>query len=280
MNPGDPRTLDAYRYAENNPVSYTDASGLRITATDSVHGSAVNNENKFWNTHKNLNPGTGMPKPKAPGPSGGNGSGTPAPAAVPPVVDPVDPWQPLRDRVQQLDPDGPLGAAVDAAQTAFWKIAHSFTEYPSLPSLRRFIARGVPVIGAVIAGVVSFSDGTNDDRYSQLPLASRLLILTHRSVVVAVASLAGEAGGAVGGTALGGLFGHPEIGAFVGEAFGGNFAADGAEAAYDCAFDAIVATGQSVGEEALELGWSNDLPFVGCLDFPRIVGTPGGCSSG
>ncbi len=64
MNPGDPRTLDAYRYAENNPVSYTDASGLRITATDSVRGSAVNNENKFWNTHKNLNPGTGTPKPK------------------------------------------------------------------------------------------------------------------------------------------------------------------------------------------------------------------------
>lgn len=28
MNPGDPRTLDPYRYADNNPVSFTDASGL------------------------------------------------------------------------------------------------------------------------------------------------------------------------------------------------------------------------------------------------------------
>ena len=28
MNPGDPRTLDPYRYADNNPVVYTDASGL------------------------------------------------------------------------------------------------------------------------------------------------------------------------------------------------------------------------------------------------------------
>jgi RHS repeat-associated protein len=28
MDPGDPRTLDPYRYADNNPVSYTDSSGL------------------------------------------------------------------------------------------------------------------------------------------------------------------------------------------------------------------------------------------------------------
>lgn len=28
MNPGDPRTLDPYRYADNNPVVYVDASGL------------------------------------------------------------------------------------------------------------------------------------------------------------------------------------------------------------------------------------------------------------
>ena len=29
MNPGDPKTLDPYRYADNNPVVFTDASGLR-----------------------------------------------------------------------------------------------------------------------------------------------------------------------------------------------------------------------------------------------------------
>ena len=28
MNPADPRTLDAYRYAENNPVTFTDANGM------------------------------------------------------------------------------------------------------------------------------------------------------------------------------------------------------------------------------------------------------------
>ncbi len=28
MNPGDPRTLDPYRYADNNPIVYTDATGL------------------------------------------------------------------------------------------------------------------------------------------------------------------------------------------------------------------------------------------------------------
>ncbi len=31
MNPADPRTLDAFRYAENNPVTYTDASGMCST---------------------------------------------------------------------------------------------------------------------------------------------------------------------------------------------------------------------------------------------------------
>ena len=28
MNPSDPKTLDPYRYSENNPVFYSDASGL------------------------------------------------------------------------------------------------------------------------------------------------------------------------------------------------------------------------------------------------------------
>ncbi|MCB2413570.1 hypothetical protein LGT39_12025 [Demequina sp. TTPB684] len=48
MNPGDPRTLDPYRYAENNPVVFTDASGLRSTCASSASkemscaGSAAN----------------------------------------------------------------------------------------------------------------------------------------------------------------------------------------------------------------------------------------------
>ena len=32
MNPGDSRTLDPYRYADNNPVVFTGASGLRVNA--------------------------------------------------------------------------------------------------------------------------------------------------------------------------------------------------------------------------------------------------------
>jgi RHS repeat-associated protein len=34
MNPGDPRTLDPYRYADNNPVVYTDATGLSPSCGD------------------------------------------------------------------------------------------------------------------------------------------------------------------------------------------------------------------------------------------------------
>jgi len=39
MDPGDPRTLDAYRYGENNPVAFTDASGL-FAACSGLSGSA------------------------------------------------------------------------------------------------------------------------------------------------------------------------------------------------------------------------------------------------
>lgn len=39
MDPGDPRTLDAYRYAENNPVAFTDATGL-FAACSGLSGSA------------------------------------------------------------------------------------------------------------------------------------------------------------------------------------------------------------------------------------------------
>jgi RHS repeat-associated protein len=68
MDLSDPRTLDAYRYAESNPVSYIDASGLRITATDGSRSK----EDKYWSTHKNLDvrtgtakaPRTGYPKPE------------------------------------------------------------------------------------------------------------------------------------------------------------------------------------------------------------------------
>ena len=39
MNPGDPRTLDPYRYGENNPVAFTDASAL-FAACSGLSGSA------------------------------------------------------------------------------------------------------------------------------------------------------------------------------------------------------------------------------------------------
>jgi RHS repeat-associated protein len=41
MNPGDPRTLDAYRYADNNPVVFTDASGLCSTTGNWAYVGSV-----------------------------------------------------------------------------------------------------------------------------------------------------------------------------------------------------------------------------------------------
>ncbi len=54
MNPDDPRTLDAYRYADNNPVSFTDASGLRPTCAS---GGALDQDACYYGTRGvELNP--------------------------------------------------------------------------------------------------------------------------------------------------------------------------------------------------------------------------------
>ena len=43
MNPADPKTLDAFRYADNNPVTYTDASGLGPNCPSYLTGVALAN---------------------------------------------------------------------------------------------------------------------------------------------------------------------------------------------------------------------------------------------
>ncbi len=280
-------SLNRYAYVEGSPVSHTDVLGaFRAAAAMAAQQLSAVDYAEFmqWfailaviGVHNEQAANTFLVS-EGGGHFSGNADLAPRPNAVPPVV---DPWQPFRDDLQRrFDPDGPLGVVFDAALATFWKIAESLTEYPSLPSLRRFILRGVPVIGAVIAGGLSFSDGLDDDRYASLPLSSRVFVLAHRSAIVSLASFGGEAAGAAGGTIIGGVFGRPVVGAVVGEVVVGNVAADAAESAYDWVFDRAVDVSQVLAEEATELGWSNDLPFVGCLDFPKMPGIPGGCTVG
>jgi RHS repeat-associated protein len=67
MNPGDPRTLDAYVYSSNNPVLYTDASGLR----QDVGGTVASNDKYYSDpVNKKVDPNTGV-KRKSGGRSGG-----------------------------------------------------------------------------------------------------------------------------------------------------------------------------------------------------------------
>ncbi|NTV38429.1 MAG: hypothetical protein HGA51_00505 [Demequinaceae bacterium] len=75
MNPGDPRTLDAYMYSSDNPVVYTDASGLR----QDVGNQALNDEYYSKPANKGVNTYTGLKRksddrPGVPRSSGG-GSG-------------------------------------------------------------------------------------------------------------------------------------------------------------------------------------------------------------
>jgi len=52
MNPSDPKTLDPYRYAENNPITYTDAGGLGPVCTG-LSGTALDNCNAYGNNTAN-----------------------------------------------------------------------------------------------------------------------------------------------------------------------------------------------------------------------------------
>jgi RHS repeat-associated protein len=58
MNPGNPRTLDAYRYADNNPVVFTDATGLRPIGQYDCAGAGCNITN-----HGTVQAAAPKPKP-------------------------------------------------------------------------------------------------------------------------------------------------------------------------------------------------------------------------
>ena len=84
MDPGDPRTLDAYMYSSDNPVLYTDASGLR----QDVGGAALNDKYYSNPANKNVNPYTGIKRkpgdrPGVPKSSGGGASGGGVSSGVP-----------------------------------------------------------------------------------------------------------------------------------------------------------------------------------------------------
>ncbi|WP_203656137.1 RHS repeat-associated core domain-containing protein, partial [Demequina activiva] len=66
MSPGDPRTLDPYRYADNNPVSYTDASGLKPACGATTKCQAYNNAPSM----NDVVQGTYHPPAQPAGPSG------------------------------------------------------------------------------------------------------------------------------------------------------------------------------------------------------------------
>ena len=70
MNPGDPRTLDPYRYADNNPVVYTDATGLWACPAGPYKAACEAANNINYNTK----PVNQTPTPGGQ-PSGGDKSG-------------------------------------------------------------------------------------------------------------------------------------------------------------------------------------------------------------
>jgi len=61
MNPGDPRTLDPYRYADNNPVVYTDANGLAPSCAG-LSGQAMTNCATYAGGTKNYVTGAKDPR--------------------------------------------------------------------------------------------------------------------------------------------------------------------------------------------------------------------------
>jgi RHS repeat-associated protein len=70
MNPGDPRTLDPYRYADNNPVVFTDPSGLCSTCDPSELASIYGGGPSVYG-----NPLVPKGAPTSAPPNGGGGGG-------------------------------------------------------------------------------------------------------------------------------------------------------------------------------------------------------------
>jgi RHS repeat-associated protein len=61
LNPGDPRTLDPYRYADNNPVVFTDASGLWACAAGPYQAKCEKANNTNYNTPPSSSAGSKAP---------------------------------------------------------------------------------------------------------------------------------------------------------------------------------------------------------------------------
>jgi len=80
MNPGNPRTLDPYMYSSDNPVTYTDASGLR----QDVGSQALNDKYYSKPSNGSLNTYTGLERKSGDrrGVSTGGSGGTPSPSTI------------------------------------------------------------------------------------------------------------------------------------------------------------------------------------------------------
>ena len=137
MNPSDPKTLDPYRYAENNPVFYSDATGLSAEsvcglygcpkASNSVcglygcFGGKPGDSGGAWSYakhHKSGSGGTGSP---------GGPSGSAGPSHLDPSEPPSDIWLDNflpRDEFPVIE-DGPTNSYVQPDSDRPWTLTYA-----------------------------------------------------------------------------------------------------------------------------------------------------------
>ena len=106
MNPADPKTLDAFRYADNNPITYTDATGLAPNCPSYLTGVALANCQAY--AQGTVNYFTGEPAGTTNTPTPSANPGGPGPESPPLSTELADLTGGGRDNDSAGNPSSPL----------------------------------------------------------------------------------------------------------------------------------------------------------------------------
>jgi RHS repeat-associated protein len=293
MNPGDPKTLDPYRYADNNPVVFTDASGLCSSTGSWGYDGGSTLEPPCTKINGDQ---YSLPAPTTPDTNHGY-YGYVQTSVLPEAF--LSPEVIFASLASQNDlnsggtgillPGMPGYCTFGCLSSPFttglpsggdsWEPPFAFLGYLNtafgitwkelwkhLPGLAKMGERAVPGVGGLIAALQSAGEAADDPRYANLTDEQRTKVLTVRGIFVGESTMLGGLGGTAG-VAL--VTKNPAL-AVVGDIAGSTLAYEGSKRLFDWGFDQTVA----FSVEIQELGWYGDLPYVGERDWPSLPGLP------
>jgi RHS repeat-associated protein len=276
MDPGDPRTLDPYRYADNNPISYTDATGLAPSCSG-LTGTAYQNCNNY--SKNTYNYATGKTVAQKTVEQNINLAKT-TPVKKNPFASPSASPPPLRPNGISVDDDGFIislpgqtnvrsnfdkkwGEYVrNAGALAFMrKFAQHFDIFDDAQT-RKLFRKAIPGAGIAYGYIYGAAEGYQ--KYDDMPLWLRAGGAHARGVAAALGVLGGEA---IGASLAGPL--TPLGGFAVGTAAAIRLSSWG-EQSVDFVVETSWFAYTTWPDERAEFRATGDLPYVGSRDMPWI----------